>query len=87
MTGFKRQLLIFGAKVLVRVLLKRVSVDSLLAFIREAEQRESTNDGKREYVYNILKSHEIGRPEHILNLVLELGVYLYKLYTNKKAKG
>lgn len=74
----KTLLIKMAIRALLALLLKHANVGRLLTYIREADTREENNFSKKGYVYRQLKTTEGDLSEHLLNLIVELGVSLYK---------
>lgn len=65
-------------RVALNLLLKNTNVQRVLDMVKEAEETGDNNFTKRGYVYRQLKTIEDTLPESIINVVVEMGVVLYK---------
>lgn len=77
----------FILKNLIRLVLGRLlthlSIDDVLDMVRRAEDTYDSWMKKRSYVYKYLQTHDRTDSQLLTNLMVELGVYLYKRFYRK----
>ena len=74
----KTQLLVWALQLALKLILKHVSLDTLLTWIGVEEEVDVNAFQKRGAVYRKLKDMEKTDSTHLLNAALEMGVLLYR---------